>query len=370
MTSPFPGPSDFQNVIPPQFAAAIIQEATHQSAALTLGNRVPMSTHTNVMVIPGRFPVAQWSNVRYGARKPYTTASLDTISITAEEIAATMAIPDSMADDSQINLWNYCRPRLAEAFATAIDQAVFFGIGAPASFPAGGLAGQAQEADAGRDVIDTINNALSLVEVQGLNVTGQVADIGVKGRLRGVRDDNGGLLLGVEQAESGPLSTIYGIPAAFVPLDRDGSYNYVAGAFNNLMIGMRQDIRYEVSNTAVLTNADGTVALNAFQDNQTVIKAWMRLAVGIVRPRTVRTPGGAIPFARAAIVGGPSIPPEAMDTSGIPTGPGAPGATTVPIGPGGGSGNGGNGNGGEEIEPGSAQAEPRAASGRSGKSSK
>lgn len=310
MTTPAPppfAPADFTGVIPPAFSTTIIEEATQQSAALTLGTRLPMGTRTNEMPIPKTFPKAAWANAPYGSRKPYTTMSLDVMSITAEEIAAVIAIPDTMVEDSSINLWNWCRPRLAEAIAVAVDQAVFFGIDAPASFPAGGISGAAQTADAGVDVVDTVNNAMSLVEVQGLNVTGQTADIGVRGLLRSVRDATGAFLLGTTQAATGPIQTIYGIPASFVPLDPDGDFNYVAGAFNNLIIGVRQDIRYQMDSSGVLVDDDGRVIINAFQDNVTLLKVWARFGMAIVKPVTVRTPNGAVPFAMAKLNG--AIPP-------------------------------------------------------------
>jgi len=349
MTTPPPeppfAPSDFTNVLPVQYSTQIIQEATHQSAALQLGTRVPMGTRMAKMPIPGTFPKAAWATAAYGSRKPYTTVSLDQMEIVAEEIAAVIAIPDAMVDDSDINLWAYCRPRLAEAFAVAIDQAIFFGIGAPATFPAGGLAGSAQVATDGRDVVDTINNAMSLVEVQGLNVTGQAADIGVRGLLRGVRDDNGALLLGTTQAETGPISTIYGVPAQFVPLDVNGDWNYVTGAFQNLLIGVRQDIRYEMSRDAVLVDDAGTVIINAFQDNVTILKAWGRFGCAIVRPVTVRVPDGAIPFAVAtldhaipALPGGGTTTPE-PGSAGVS--PASSGGGAAPR-PSGGAGAGGN----------------------------
>ena len=37
--------------------------------------------------------------------------------ITAEEIAAVVAIPEQYLEDNTINLWNWARPKLAEAIA-------------------------------------------------------------------------------------------------------------------------------------------------------------------------------------------------------------------------------------------------------------
>ena len=50
-----------------------------------------------------------------------------------------VAIPEAYLADSAINLWNFVRPQLASAIALALDNAVLFGLNAPASFPVGGI---------------------------------------------------------------------------------------------------------------------------------------------------------------------------------------------------------------------------------------
>ena len=59
-----------------------------------------------------------------------------------------------------------------------------------------------------------------------------------------------------------------------------GDYDYV-------VVGIREDIRYDLSEDGVLTDGAGAVTVNAFQDDSTLMRAYMR--VGIV----VGTPLGA-----------------------------------------------------------------------------
>jgi len=298
-------PLDFSGVIPPAFSTTIIEEAIQQSAALSLGNRIPMGTRIAQMPVPKQFPKAGWSSTPYGGRKPYTDLALDIETITAEEVAAVVAIPDAMVDDSSINLWNFVRPRLAEAIAVAVDEAMLFGIDAPATFPAGGVVGQAHQVDAGFDAVDTVNQAMSAVEDGGLNVTGHAMDIGAKGALRGVRDQSGALLLGTQQVGSVSVDTLYGSRIQYASFSQRIP-DFITGAWQYLLIGVRQDIRYDMNPAAVLADDQGRVVISGFQDNVLPMKVWARFGCAILKPVTVREPEGAVPFAVSTLGSGSS----------------------------------------------------------------
>lgn len=287
--------TDVAGVIPAEFSNQIIEEATQQSAALTLGSRVPMGTGISHMPVPRAFPQAAFVSAP-GGRKPFTTLKIGDEQLVAEEIAAVVAIPDVWIEDASIPLWNWARPRLAEAIGVAFDAAVFFGTGAPSSYPSGGLVANAAAVAPGSDAVETVNQAMASVEAQGLNVTGHAADLTVKAALRGVRDANGTLLLGFDQADSQLRQTLYGLPVSYQSFsERDP--DFFTGAWSNLVIGVRSDIRYELSQDAVIADEDGKVVISAFQDNVSVMKVWARFAVAVLNPVTVRQPDGAVPFA-------------------------------------------------------------------------
>jgi HK97 family phage major capsid protein len=296
MTTPI-APLDFSGVIPIEFSTQIIEEAVLQSAALQLGNLQPMGTSISEMPVPKTLPKAGWVSVA-GGRKPYTDLALQTQTIKAEEVAAVTAIPDVYLEDSQINLWGWVRPRLAEAIAMAIDEAILFGINAPTSFPVGGVVGAAQGDVTGFDAVDMVNQAMGLVEAQGLNVTGHAADLTVKSVLRGQRDRNNALLLGETQVDDLTVPTLYGVPIAyssFAVADPD----FITGNWASLIIGVRQDIRYNMDPSAVIADDAGKVVISGWQDNVTPLKVWARFGCAIVKPVTVRQPAGAVPFAKA-----------------------------------------------------------------------
>jgi HK97 family phage major capsid protein len=308
MTTP-PAPAPYwtgtdwyaSGVIPPEFSTTIIQGVRQSSAALAVGTRVPMGTSVSEWPIPKTFPKAGWVNAP-GGRKPFTDLDMTTESMKAEEIAAVIAIPNVMRDDSTINLWNYATPLLTEAIAIGLDDAVFFGEDAPPSFPVGGVAAAAVAAGAGTDIPDTINNAMGAVELSGLNPTGHVADISVRAALRGLRDQNGDLLLGFVEQDTYQVPSLYGLPIRYVQFTQP-TPDYFVGDWRYLFIGVRQDIRYEIDPGAVIADDEGRVVISGFQDNTTPMKVWARFACAIVKPVTPRAPGGANPFATAELVG-------------------------------------------------------------------
>src|SRR5262245_33258608 len=128
MTTPI-APLDFSGVIPVEFSTQIIEEAVLQSAVLRLANTVPMGSSISEMPVPKTLPKASWVSAP-GGRKAYTALGLETETLHAEEVAAVTAIPDQYLEDSSINLWAWVRPRLAEAIAIALDDAVLFGTDA------------------------------------------------------------------------------------------------------------------------------------------------------------------------------------------------------------------------------------------------
>lgn len=302
--------SDFSGIIPHEYSQQIIQEVEQQSAVLQLAQTMPMGTKITELPVPNVLPSAQWVTGA-GAppdgtgRKPYTDLKMVPQVVTAEEIAAVIAIPEQYLEDNTINLWNWARPKLSEAIAARLDATVLFGIAPiPATFPAGGVVNPlySQAVANGIDAVDGVNQAMSLVEAQGLAVTGHSADIGAKGQFRGVRDDNGALLLGTEQVGNSARPTLYGERIAYSPYARVTQEDFITGAWKYLVIGVRQDIRFRIEPAGVIADNTGSVLVSGFQDNVVPCKVWARFGCTIITPVTPRVPApGAKPFARVRL---------------------------------------------------------------------
>jgi HK97 family phage major capsid protein len=295
-------PLDFSGVIPPEYSTQIIEEAVQASSVLRLAQLMPMGTSISTLPIPSVLPTATWVSA-VGGRKGWTDLALTTKQLHAEEVAAVTAIPDQYLEDSSINLWGWVRPRIAEAIALALDSAVLFGTNAPATFPAGGVDAAATPIAAGLDAVDTVNQAMAAVEGQGLNISGHAADLTVRSTLRGVRATTNELLLGTTQAGDVEIPTMYGVPIQYSSFSSVGGTfpDFITGDWDNLIIGVRQDIRYAMDPSAVIADATGKVLISGFQDNTTPLKVWARFGAVILKPVTHRVPAGAVPFAKAAL---------------------------------------------------------------------
>ena len=292
---------DFSGVIPPSMSTTILGEVAQTSAAMRLCSRLPMGTGVTQMPIPKTLPTASWVTSATG-RKPYTNLGLQTATLTAEEVAAVIAIPDKMVEDSSINLWNFARPLLSQAIALALDGAVLFGVNAPASFPVGGVMAEAVGVNAGSDAVDTMNKTMAQVEAQALNPTGHASDLTNRALVRGLRATTGELIFGTTQIDNYSIPSIFGLPVAYVPFQgKSGAApaDFLTGDWAYAILGVRSDIRYLIDPSAVIADSAGVVQVSGFQDNVTPMKVWARFGFQVIRPVTAQYPAGARAFAKS-----------------------------------------------------------------------
>ena len=90
-------------LIPPEHSAEIIKEAPKSSAMLTLARKVPMSTKQKTQPVLSTLPEAYWVNGTTGMKQT-TDVGWSNMTITAEEIATLVVIPDAVIDDSDVPL--------------------------------------------------------------------------------------------------------------------------------------------------------------------------------------------------------------------------------------------------------------------------
>jgi HK97 family phage major capsid protein len=293
-------------LVPTTIASQIIQAATEQSVVLNLATQQPMPTGAMSVPIIQTLPTSGWVNGA-GGRKPATTVEWSSEALVPEEVAATIAVPQSLIDDAGIPLWSSVQQAVVDAIAFSIDSAILFGDNAPPSFLTGGIVGDA--ITDGRvahvpttvapavDLAEAINKAMADVENDGLTPTGDAADVSIKSKLRGLRTTTGEPLflpnLGAEA-----YATCYGLPIVF---SASGAFDtaiadLITGDWTKLIVGVRQDLRVETSTDGVIADATGNVIVSAFQDNQVLLKVFARLGYVVGKPVTRRAGSPANPF--------------------------------------------------------------------------
>ena len=294
-------------LIPVDVSNEIIQNMPGSSAALRLFKQLPnMSAKQQTLPIAASLPNAYFLNGDTALKKT-TNAEWSKLTLTAEEIAVIIPIPEAVIDDASYDIWSALKPQIVEAFGVAIDAAVFFGTNKPTSYPtaivpAAIAAGNYVTIGTGTDVAEDIigeNGIMAQVEASGFRVTGFFADGTMEAKFRSLRDQNGQLLYMPALTSEVP-NTLVG---------RQLVYDEVGGAFDNttaLMIAgdftkavysIRQDLTYKILDQAIIQNTDGTIAYNLAQQDMVALRCVMRLGVQVANPVNRRGVETKYPFA-------------------------------------------------------------------------
>jgi HK97 family phage major capsid protein len=280
----------YENLIPRTMAREIIAAAERQSSVLQLGRRLVMPSGLMSIPIVSFLPVAGWVNPRYGGRKPSTKVEWTAQNVQAEECACVLALPNAFIDDAGYPVWEQVRPLVAGAIAEAIDMAVLFGTAAPAAFPAGGIAGLAGAAVTGTPALTAIDGAASAVENGGGTPNGIASSVRIGAALRAAYRAANAL------PDQVPAQQIYGWPVVVTPDWDDTKGDALVGDWNYLLVGVREDVTFDLSSEAVLQDGTGVIIANAFQDDLTAMRCYIRVGVAIGQPISPITEVAVAPF--------------------------------------------------------------------------
>ncbi len=246
---------------------------------MRLGNVQRMPTGIEAVPVVSVEPDAEWASPRYGGRKKATTIEWTAERLEAEELACVLAIPSAWVDDAGFPVWEQVRDRVSAAFAKRIDETLLFAVApVPASFPATGVVGVAGAAVTGADALEAIDAGLAAVEAQGLIPNGVASSAAIGSALRRELRTIGSL------PSEAPSASVYGVPVAIAAYWDSTAGDAIVGDWSKLVIGVRQDIRFEMSDSAILQDATGAIIANAFQDDLVAMRVYLRMGAAIGRP--------------------------------------------------------------------------------------
>lgn len=282
-------------LIPIEYSREIIANVPQRSKLLPLMRRLPnMSAKQRTLPVMSALPNGYFVNGDTGLKET-TNAEWDKLTLTAEEVAVIVPIPEAVIDDASYDIWGELRPQIEEAFGVTIDKAIAFGIDKPNSWPTaivpGAIAAKNKIAigtntDVASDIIG-VNGLMSLVENDGYRVNAFFADGTMEAQLRDLRDKNNNLLYLPSLTSNTPASMI-GRPIEY---DNQGVFDttqalMIAGDFTKAVYSIRQDMTYKVLDQAVITDEDGKVIFNLAQQDMVALRCVMRLGVQIANPVT------------------------------------------------------------------------------------
>jgi HK97 family phage major capsid protein len=287
--------SGAEALIPVQTSRQILQEVATSSVALRLGNRMPdmTSKQTKIPVMTGNI-TANFVSGDTGL-KPHSNMTWDNVYITAEELAVIVPIPEAVLDDADYDIWGEVRPRIVEAFGTAIDAAVFHGTNKPDSWPAGIVPAAIA---AGNNLLITndlysningMNGVIAKVEEQGIPVTDYIGALELRARLRSTLDTTGQPIFRTAYSSGAAGAMVYELNGSPVFFPENGSLDsdyalLVAGNFRYMRYAIRQDVTYKILDQASITDSNGKVILNLAQQDCVALRAVMRLGWALPKP--------------------------------------------------------------------------------------
>ena len=275
-------------------ASEMIAQAERDSVVLTLGRNLTMPSGLLSIPVVSFLPVAGFVNPTYGGRKPATKIEWTAQQVKAEELACVLAIPNAFIDDAGYPIWEQVRPLVSTAIADALDVAVLFGTGAPASFPVGGiaaLAGPAQVGVPAGDALDAIDKAAASVEASLGIPNGIAAGANIGTALRKAYKAV------AATPDVSPADVIYGWPVVRVASWDATKGDALVGDWRYLLVGVREDITFDLSEEAILQDNTGAIIANAFQEDLTAMRVYLRVGVAIGQPLTPKGPIAPFEFA-------------------------------------------------------------------------
>lgn len=298
--------TDAAALIPDDVSTEIIKSIAATNPLLSLARRLrDMPAAVSTMPVMSAFATANFVNGDTGLKQT-TEINWSDVHVHAEELAAIVPIPQSVLDDAEANgtdIWGEVRPAVEEALGVAIAQAVLYGTNIPANWTtdlgAAGIVARCTEAGhtiSAADYADDyeailgktdagVDGLFMLVEADGFPVTGNLAHVSMKGRLRNVRDINGQPIFKTSMQDS----TRYELDGSQLYFPTDGSIVaasslMISGDWNQLVYSMSKEITYTIATEGVITDAAGAIVYNLFQQDMVALRAVMRLGFALPNP--------------------------------------------------------------------------------------
>jgi len=275
-------------LVPEPYVAEIIQQMPQASAVMSLARRVVMSSKTQRQPVLSALPEAYFVTGDTGLKQT-TAADWDNLSLTAEEIAVIVAIPEAYLDDSAVPVWSQVRPLITEAFGRRLDRTILFNEARPATWGEAVVnhaiaAGNQVVEGTGEDLAEEIAELAQIIEEDGGDVSGFATAPGFRWRLTRLRTTDGQPIY-APPAGTQP-GTLYGEP---LPAVKNGGWfptvaSLIAGDWSKAILGVRQDITFKMFDQGVISDDSGNVVLNLMQQDSVALRVTARFAWQIANP--------------------------------------------------------------------------------------
>ena len=288
--------ADAEAIIREQVVSNIFQDAPKHSVFLSIAKKLPnMTSNQTRMRVLDFLPTAYWVNGDTGMKQT-TRQAWDNVFINAGELAVIVPISDAVLSDAEFDIFGEVTPRVMEAIGQKVDAAVIFGDNRPAEW---GLdiisrarqAGNNVSPATGKDYYDLIlgeNGVFAKVEDDGYGVTGALAPMNFKSKLRGLRDTTGQPIFKSNMQDVAR----YSLDGAPITFPENGAFyaniaQLVVGDFSQAVYSIRQDITVKILDQGVIQDP-GTkeIIYNLAQQDMTALRIVFRMGWALPNPAT------------------------------------------------------------------------------------
>lgn len=288
--------ADAEAIIREQVASNIFQDAPKHSVFLSMAKKLPkMTSNQTRMRVLDFLPTAYWVNGDTGMKQT-TRQAWDNVFINAGELAVIVPISDAVLSDAEFDIFGEVTPRVMEAIGQKVDAAVIFGDNRPAEW---GLdiisrarqAGNNVSPVTGKDYYDLIlgeNGVFAKVEDDGYGVTGALAPMNFKSKLRGLRDTTGQPIFKSNMQDVAR----YSLDGAPITFPENGAFyaniaQLVVGDFSKAVYSIRQDITVKILDQGVIQDPDTKeIIYNLAQQDMTALRIVFRMGWALPNPAT------------------------------------------------------------------------------------
>jgi HK97 family phage major capsid protein len=293
-------------LVPEPLSNEIFQELPTSSAALGLMAHMPLSSKTQRIPVLDMLPVAYFVGGDTGLVQTAAQAWKG-VQLVVEELATIIPVPKAYLDDADVDVWAQVQPRMVEALGALIDSAVFWNVAKPTTWgqaiydgavAAGNVVQDGYLDSAGTESADDFGQSIAALgdamSQTGYTVDGFAARPGLGWRLKGLRSEQGVPIYApdMQNGKATGNSLLYGYTMTEV---KNGSWQgakaqVLCGDWTKAVIGLRQDISFQMTDVGVISNDSGQVVLNLLQQNAVAMKLTFRMAYATANPVTIMQP--------------------------------------------------------------------------------
>lgn len=269
--------ANLEGSVPVEIANEVIKNIKDQSTAFQIMKKVAMESDKKVL--PTLTDTGTAYFVEEGENIGTSIHGWDYPSLKAKKLAVIIPVTKEKLEDSVLDVMGEIKQGIADAFARKIDSEIFFGTGSvfPTSVYTEAVKQKVEgTGDANLDI--DISGAMAFVEANDLSVSNIVTHNGIKSLMRNLRDANGNYKV-VPGGATG--QNIFNTPISIVgnkAWEKEKA-NIMLGDFNKSIIGVRDNIEYEILKEATIGD------LNLAEKDLVAVKCTMRFGFNIVDPK-------------------------------------------------------------------------------------